>query len=264
MRPAPRLLPSLAAAALSALLASHPARAEDELTLFAAASMTDAITELAAAYSAAGHPAVKLAFAASSTLAKQIENGAPADLFISADQQWMDYLAERSLIVEETRTDVAGNALVLIVPAGSPQAAPADPAGIDWLTLLGGDGKLAIGDPAHVPAGRYAKAALDYLKLWPSVESHAVFAGDVRAALAFVETGEAVVGIVYSTDAAISDKVAVVGAFPPESHDPIVYPIAVLAGHDRPEARDFLAFLLSPTAAKVLGKYGFTMPARQS
>lgn len=264
MRPAPRLLPSLAAAALSALLASVPARAEDELTLFAAASMTDAITELAAAYSAAGHPAVKLAFASSSTLAKQIENGAPADLFISADRMWMDYLSERSLIVEQTRTDIAGNALVLIVPAGSPWAAPADPARLDWQALLADGGRLAMGDPAHVPAGRYAKAALDYLQLWPLVESHAVFAGDVRAALTFVETGEAAAGIVYSTDAAISQKVAVVGSFPPGSHDPIVYPIAVLAGHDRTEVRGFLTFLLSPEAAKVLGRYGFVMPARQS
>lgn len=265
MRPAPRLLPSVTAAALAALLAAAPAHAaEDEVTLFAAASMTDAMTELATAYSAAGHPAVKLAFASSSTLAKQIENGAPADLFISADQKWMDYLSERTLIVEQTRTDIAGNALVLIVPAGSPQAAPADPATLDWRALLADDGKLAIGDPAHVPAGRYAKAALDHLKLWPTVEGHAVFAGDVRAALAFVETGEAVAGIVYSTDAAISQKVVVVGTFPPESHDPIVYPIALLAGHDRPEVRDFLGFLLSAEAAKLLGKYGFVMPARQS
>ncbi len=255
---------TLLALVTAALLTSAPARAEDEITLFAAASMTDAMTDLAAAYSAAGHPSVKLAFASSSTLAKQIENGAPADLYISADLKWMDYLAERQLIVAETRSNLAGNALVLIAPLGSAQAAAADPATLDWAALLGADGKLAIGDPAHVPAGRYAKAALDFLGVWQLVESHAVFAGDVRAALTFVETDEAVAGIVYATDAAISARVAVVGSFPTASHEPIVYPIAVVAEHDRPAVRAFLDFLLSGEGARILQHYGFVVPARSS
>lgn len=261
MRPFPALL---AATLLALAPQATAARAEEPVTLFAAASMTDAMTALAEAYAAAGHAPVKLAFASSSTLAKQIESGGPADLFISADQKWMDYLAERKLIVEASRTDIAGNTLVVIAPAGAPQAAAADPATLDWSAFLGPDGRLAIGDPEHVPAGRYAKAALEHLGAWSLVEARMVFAGDVRAALTFVATAEAAGGIVYATDAAISDQVAVVGTFPAGSHPAIVYPLALLAGHDRPEARAFYDFLLGAEAAAVLAKYGFSVPARAS
>lgn len=259
-----RLSRSVLAAGAAGLLSLSAAQAQEELTLFAAASMTDAMTELSTAYTAAGNPPVKLAFASSSTLAKQIESGAPADLFISADQKWMDYLAERQLIVEETRVDLAGNALVVIVPADSPLAGQTlDLAALDWESLLA-DGRLAIGDPEHVPAGRYAKAALEYLGSWSLVEKHTVFAGDVRAALTFVETGEVAAGIVYATDAAISEAVSVIGTFPAGSHAPVIYPAAVLADHDTPAVRAFLDFLMGPEAAAVLHRYGFTTPGRES
>lgn len=249
-------------ALLTAGLAVAPARADEEITLFAAASMTDALTELADAYHERGGPPVKLAFASSSTLAKQIENGAPADLFVSADLKWMDYLAERSLIVEASRQNLAGNALVLIVPLDS--ALALEPArGFDMAATLGDD-RLALGDPEHVPAGRYAKAALEYLGLWEAIEPKAVYAGDVRAALAFVEQGEVGAGIVYATDAAISAKVKVAGAFPSESHEPIVYPIAIVAGHERPEIAAFLAFLMGEAAAEIFRGYGFVVPAPTS
>lgn len=252
-----RVIRSLAALSAALALTLSAARAE-EITLFAAASMTDAMTELSTAYSQAGGEPVKLAFASSSTLAKQIENGAPADLFISADQRWMDYLEERSLLQEGTRRDLAGNALVLIVPAGSSlDLAPAP--GFDLAGALG-EGKLAIGDPEHVPAGRYAKAALTELGVWEAVAPKTVFAGDVRAALAFVERAEAVAGIVYATDAAISERVKVDATFPAGSHAPIVYPIAVIADRERPAVRDFLAFLTSEEAAAVLRRYGFVAP----
>jgi len=248
------------AALLAGLLAAaSAARAEEEVTLFAAASMTDALTELAAAFTAAGGPPVKLAFASSSTLAKQIESGAPADLFVAADLKWMDYLAERDLVVEASRQNLAGNALVLVAPLQSTLALqPAQ--GFDLAGALGDD-RLALGDPEHVPAGRYAKAALEHLGVWAAVEPKTVFAGDVRAALAFVEQNEVAAGIVYATDAAISGKVKVIGAFPGDSHDPVVYPIAILAGHDRPAVAAFLAFLLSEAAAELLRGYGFVVPA---
>lgn len=251
----------LAAAALSLTLAL-PAQADEELTLFAAASMTDALTAAAEAYTAAGGPPVKLAFASSSTLAKQIENGAPADLFVSADQRWMDYLEERQLVAEGTRVDLAGNALVLIAPPGSTLAIEPAP-GFDLAAALGDD-RLAIGDPEHVPAGRYAKAALEYLGAWEGVEPKSVFAADVRAALAFVERGEVGAGIVYATDAAISDSVRLVATFPQESHTPIVYPIAAIAGRDDPAVCAFLAFLTSDAAADILRGYGFVVPAPTS
>ncbi len=257
-------MPSLAARLLTAALAlflaaGSTARAEEELTLFAAASMTDAMTAAAAAYSAAGGPPVKLAFASSSTLAKQIENGAPADLYIAADETWMDYLEKRALLAAGTRFDLAGNALVLIAPPASALNIVPAP-GFDLAGALG-DGRLALGDPAHVPAGRYAQAALESLGVWEAVLPKTVFAGDVRAALAFVERGEAAAGVVYATDAAISSSVRLVAVFPAKSHAPIVYPVAILAGHDRPAARAFLAFLASEQAAAVLGGFGFLVPA---
>ena len=252
----------LAAAALTLSLAVPAARADEELTLFAAASMTDALTAAAEAYTAAGGPPVKLAFASSSTLAKQIENGAPADLFVSADQRWMDYLEERQLVAAGTRVDLAGNALVLIAPPGSTLAIEPAP-GFDLAGALGDD-RLAIGDPEHVPAGRYAKAALEYLGAWEAVEPKSVFAADVRAALAFVERGEVAAGIVYATDAAISESVRLVAASPQESHAPAVYPTAASAGRDDPAVRAFLAFLTGDAAADILRGYGFVVPAPTS
>jgi molybdate transport system substrate-binding protein len=259
----PLFRPALLAAALMALsLAAAPARAEDEITLFAAASTTDAMTEAAEAFTAAGGAPVRLAFASSSTLAKQIENGAPADLFISADLKWMDYLAERGLIAEDSRFNLAGNALVLIVPKGSALEIALAP-GADLAAALNG-GKLAIGDPEHVPAGRYAKAALEHLGLWQSVEGSTIFAGDVRAALAFVERAEAAAGIVYATDATISEGVRLAATFPADSHAPIVYPVAIVAGREQGMAQAFLDFVASDAGAEILRKHGFVVPAPTS
>jgi molybdate transport system substrate-binding protein len=271
----PPVRSSLVAAALAALLLSAaPAAGEDELTLFAAASMSDAMTDAAKAFTAAGGPPVKLAFGSSSTLAKQIENGAPANLYISADLQWMDYLAERGLIVEDSRFNLAGNALVLIAAKESNLAIDLA-AGADIAGALEG-GKLAIGDPEHVPAGRYAKAALDYLGLWQAVEDSTVFVGDVRAALAFVERAEVAAGIVYATDARISDGVRVVASFPADSHAPIVYPVALIDGHAQGFAQGFaqglapgfaqafLDFLGSDAGAEILRGHGFVVPAPSS
>jgi molybdate transport system substrate-binding protein len=252
----------LIAAALSVLSLAGPAQAEEEITLFAAASMTDAMTEAAAAFTAAGGAPVRLAFGSSSSLAKQVEHGAPADLFISADLRWMDYLAERALIADDSRFNLAGNALVLVAPKDSTIAIELAP-GADLAAALGG-GKLAIGDPEHVPAGRYAKAALGQLGLWASVERDTVFAGDVRAALTFVERGEAAAGIVYATDARISEGVRTVATFPADSHAPIVYPVAIVAGREQGMAQAFLDFLASDAGAEILRKHGFVVPAPTS
>ncbi|HKY96100.1 MAG TPA: molybdate ABC transporter substrate-binding protein, partial [Kiloniellales bacterium] len=235
---------------------------DDTLTLFAAASMTDAMTEAAKAFTAAGGAEVRLAFGSSSTLAKQIENGGPADLFISADSMWMDYLDDRDLIDDDSRFNLAGNALVLIAPKGS--AMKIDLAkGADLLGALAG-AKLAMGDPEHVPAGRYGKAALEHLGLWEAVRPSTVFTADVREALNFVDRGEAAAGIVYATDAAISQNVRTVATFPAGSHDPIVYPIALIRGHDEGMPQAFLDFLGSDAGADILKKHGFVVPAPNS
>jgi molybdate transport system substrate-binding protein len=256
-RPAP-----LAAVLAALCLATASARANDEITLFAAASMTDAMTEAAAAFTAAGGAPVRLAFGSSSTLAKQIEHGAPADLFLSADLKWMDYLTERELIAGDSRFNLAGNALVLVVPKDSSVRIELTP-GADLLGALAG-GKLAIGDPEHVPAGRYAKAALESLGLWQAVEHSTVFAGDVRAALAFVERAEAAAGIVYATDAKISQGVRSAATFPADSHAPIVYPVAIVAGREQGMAQAFLDFIASDAGAEILRKHGFVVPAPTS
>ena len=233
-----------------------PARADD-LLVFAAASTKDAATEIGKAYEAAGHGKVTFSFASSSDLAKQIENGAPAAIFISADTKWMDYLADKKMIVGDSRKDLLGNRLVLIAPQDSTLKVDLGPNAP--LAQALGDGKLAMGDPDAVPAGRYGKAALDKLGIWPSVEGAVVRAKDVRATLALVERGEAAAGIVYSTDALISKKVRVVGDFPPDSYPKIIYPAALVAGRDDAAAKDFYAFLTGPKSRDVFLDYGFTV-----
>ncbi len=191
---------------LTLLLSPVAARAQG-LTVFAAASLTDAMHDVAALWQAAGHPPFRASFAASSTLARQIEQGAPANLFASADEKWMDYLAQRGLIAADTRTDLLGNDLVLIVPADKPTNVIIGP-GFDLTTLLGPNGRLSVGDPAHVPAGIYAEQALKKLGMWDKVAPRLAPAADVRSALLLVERGEAPAGIVYATDAAASDRVS--------------------------------------------------------
>jgi molybdate transport system substrate-binding protein len=205
---------------------------------------------------------VKASFGSSSTLAKQIENAAPASVFISADEQWMDYLDKRKLLEPGTRADILGNALVLITPkeGAAPKHVPIGP-NFPLAQLLG-DGRLAVGDPSHVPAGLYAKAALEKLGVWESVKGKLAAAQDVRAALAFVERGETPYGIVYATDAIATSKVWEVGIFPDSSHPPITYPAALIAGHATPEAKAFLEFLKGPEATAIFAKAGFRKPCK--
>jgi molybdate transport system substrate-binding protein len=237
------------------LLAPLTAHAQ-QLTVFAAASLTDAMKDVAALWVKDGHPPLSLSFAASSTLARQIEQGAPANVFASADEKWMDYLAQKNLIAADTRKDLLGNDLVLVVPANQPLHVTIGP-GFDLAKLLGPGGRLAVGDPAHVPAGIYAEQALRKLGLWDSVSPHLARADDVRSALLLVERGEAPAGIVYGTDAAVSKGVMVAGTFPANSHDPVSYPFAVTKSGDTPEARALLTFLAGPEARAVFVQRGF-------
>ena len=232
-----------------------PARAEDKVTVFAAASLQEALTEAGDAFVAQGHAKPVLTFAASSALARQIEAGAPAGLFISADEQWMDYVSERGLLAPNTRTTFLGNHLVLVAPAAKPFTI-AIKSGFPLAEILGTE-KLALADPDSVPAGKYAKAALINLGVWSQVEGNVVPADNVRSALAFVERAEARAGVVYTTDALASKKVMVAGTFPDISHQPITYPLAVLKAHDTPEARSFRAFLLSNAAKTIFKARGF-------
>ena len=244
--------------ALCAALASSPARAADPVTVMAAASLTDALQALGKAWAAKGHPAPRLVFAASSTLARQIEQGAPADLFASADEPWMDYLQQRDLTVPDSRTSPLGNRLVLIAPANQPGDIALTP-GADLVTRLGAQGRLATGDPASVPVGKYAEAALKKLGIWDATAPRIARADSVRAALLLVERGEAPLGIVYATDAAVSKAVRVVGTFPEDTHPPISYPFALTRHGDRPEAKALLAFLTGPDAAATYRSLGFSV-----
>ncbi|HVZ10674.1 molybdate ABC transporter substrate-binding protein [Rhodopila sp.] len=237
------------------LLVSITARAQD-LTVFAAASLTDAMKDIAAQWVAAGHKEPRLSFGASSTLARQIEQGAPANVFASADQKWMDYLAEKNLIAAGTRTNLLENELVLIAPADRHLSVTIKP-GMDLVALLGSNGRIATGDPAHVPVGLYAKQALTRLGLWDKVEPRLARADDVRSALLLVERGEAPLGIVYATDAKVSKAVAVAGVFPADTHDPVTYPFAVTKAGDTPDARAFLKFLSGPKATAIFADRGF-------
>jgi molybdate transport system substrate-binding protein len=244
------------AAALVVVLFSVLPAAAAELTVFAAASMTDALKQIGADYEKASGDTVRFSFASSSTLARQIEAGAPVDVFVSADTQWMDYLAQRHLIDESSRVDSVGNSLVLVSGANSGIKA-VDPAKEKIISLLGKDGKIALGDPAHVPAGIYAKEALTSLGQWQAVEPRVAAADDVRAALALVERGEVPLGIVYKTDAAIAKNVRIVGTFPASSHKPVVYPMAIMKDHDSDASKHFLSYLTGAEGTAVLQKFGF-------
>jgi molybdate transport system substrate-binding protein len=235
-----------------------PSAKAAELLVFAAASMKNALDEADAAYKAAGGSAVTASYASSSVLAKQIEQAAPADIFISADSDWMDYVATRKLIKADSRANLVANRLVLIAPKASDakiEIAPNFP-----LAAALGEGKLSMGDPGSVPAGLYGKAALTKLGVWEQVRRHVIGAENVRAALAFVSRGEAPFGIVYETDAKIDPGVKVIGVFPEDSHDPIVYPVAITQQSHNDEAGRYLAYLESPAAREIFQKYGFTTP----
>jgi molybdate transport system substrate-binding protein len=229
----------------------------DEIVVFAAASLTNALGDIARAYEPSVKDKVSFSFASSSTLAKQIENAAPADVFISADLEWMDYLENLRLLAPGSRFDLLGNRLVLIAPKDSNLAVTLAP-GVDLIPMLKG-GLLAAGDPDHVPAGKYAKVALEKLGAWEAVSGRMARADSVRAALALVERGEAPLGIVYATDAAVAPKVKVLAVFPGDAHPPIVYPAALVQGRATPAAARFLAYLKTPEAAAVFRKYGFSV-----
>jgi molybdate transport system substrate-binding protein len=239
-------------------LAAPTAQAQDVL-VFAAASLKNALDEVGTVYAAASGKKVAVAYAASSALAKQIENKAPADIFISADLDWMDYVARQKLIRPETRTNLLGNRLVLIAPVSVPAEIEIRK-DFPLATLLG-DGRLAVGDPAHVPAGKYAKAALEALNVWNSVEPKLAPTDNVRAALALVSRRETLYGIVYETDTKSDKSVKVAGVFPADSYPPVIYPAAILTDSTTPDTQAFFDYLKSPAASTVFQKHGFSQPA---
>jgi molybdate transport system substrate-binding protein len=247
----------LAALLLVAMAGTPPALAQEKsVTVFGAASMTNVLNELNAIFARNTGAKVTPSYAASSALAKQIENGAPADVFVSADIPWMDYLQERKLIRNNTRFNLAGNRLVLIAPKDTKLDEQKIGKGFD-LAKLAGDGRIATGDVKAVPVGRYAKAALEKLGAWKAAEPKMAMAENVRAALVLVSRGEAPLGIVYATDAAVELGVKVIGTFPVDSHPPIVYP-AALTAKAKPEADAYRKLLLSATAQVILERAGFT------
>jgi molybdate transport system substrate-binding protein len=238
-----------------------PVLAQDKsLTVFAAASMKNALDTIDAAYSAKTGVRIVASYAASSTLAKQIEQGAPADIFLSADTDWMDYAIARKNINEPTRVNLLGNSIVLIAPRDSRTDNVTIGQGFD-LAKLAGSGKIATGDVQAVPVGKYAKAALEKLGAWQAAGPKFAMAENVRAALTLVARGEAVLGIVYSTDAKVEPGVKIVGTFPADSHPPIVYPVAATT-IAKPEAAGYLDFLRSSAAKATFEKYGFSFLIR--
>jgi len=238
-----------------------PAFARDNsLTVFAAASMKNALDDIDAAYSAKTGIKIFASYAASSALAKQIEQGAPADIFVSADIDWMDYAIGRKTINESTRINLLGNSIVLIAPKDSRIDHVTIGQGFD-LAKLAGDSKIATGDVKAVPVGKYAKAALEKLGGWQAAAPKFAMAESVRAALTLVARGEAALGIVYATDARVEPGVKIVGTFPADSHPTIIYPVAATTTA-RAEAADYLAFLRSSVAKTILEKYGFTFLIR--
>jgi molybdate transport system substrate-binding protein len=238
-------------------LPDSPAWAADKmLTVFAAASMKNALDEADAAYTAKTGVRIVASYAASSVLARQIEQGAPADIFVSADTDWMDYAVAKKTIDETTSINLLGNAIVLIAPKDSNVDIVTIGPGFD-LAKLAGNGRIATGDVKAVPVGKYARAALEKLGAWRAAEPKFAFAENVRAALLLVSRGEAVLGIVYSTDAKVEPGVKIVAAFPPDSHPAIVYPVAATTGA-KAEAAGYLAFLRSQAAKAIFEKYGFS------
>lgn len=250
------LIKFLAGATITLSMASYSSAAE-KITVFAAASLTNAMNEISAQYQKEHKVEVVSSYASSSTLARQIEQGAPANLFISADQQWMDYAIDKHLMVDNTRYTLLGNELVLIAPKDSKIEKVEINKQTDWKKLLDG-GRLAVGDPDHVPVGIYAKEALGYLGAWDTVNPLLARTNNVRSGMALVERDEAPLGIVYGSDAVASQKVKVVGIFPADSHKPVEYPMAIVKDQDNKATRDFYEYLKTPAASEVFKRYGFT------
>jgi molybdate transport system substrate-binding protein len=246
-------------AVAAALAISGPAAAQDSaVTVFAAASLRNVIDELGPLFTARADVRVVASYAASSALARQIEQGAPADVFLSADIDWMDWMGERRLVRADTRVDLLGNRLVLIAPRTSSLAMQAIGPGFDPTRLIGPTDRIATGEVRAVPVGRYAQQALVNLGTWAAVQPRLAQVENVRLALALVARGEAPLGIVYATDAQAEPGVKVIGTFPAETHAPIVYPVAATATA-RPGAARFIAFLRSPEARIVFERHGFAV-----
>lgn len=245
---------------VAAAFATVPgAQAQEKVTVFAAASLKNALDAVNTACEAEVGEAATVSYAASSALAKQIEEGAPADVFMSADLDWMNYLSDKNLINKDTEVKLLGNKIVLVAPADS-KAETRIEKGFDLAGLIG-DGKLAMGDFKAVPAGKYGKAALESLGVWASVEGKVAQAENVRAALKLVATGEAALGIVYQTDANAEKGVKVIGTFPEDSHPPIIYPVAQTAGSKDAETPKFLKCLQTAKAKELFEGQGFTVLA---
>lgn len=237
---------------------AQPVIAAERVTVFAAASLTEVLEDLAVTYERKTGTAVRFSFAASSTLARQVEAGAPADIIALASREWANYLMDRGLIAAESRIEPIGNRLALVAPSEQSTAQP-DPLSPDaLLAALGPDGRIAMGDPSHVPAGIYARQALENLGLWQVLQSRLAFADDVRAALVLVARGEAPLGVVYASDVTTAAGVMVLALLPEDSHDPIAYPFAAAADGDIEAAEAFLAFIAGPEGRAAFARHGFT------
>jgi molybdate transport system substrate-binding protein len=250
-----RIFAAFAAFLFVAVTATQTTAQQQSILVFAAASMKNSLDDVNAAFAKQGGGKVTASYAASSALMKQIEQGAPADVFLSADIDWMDYGAKRNLIKNDTRFNLLGNRLVLIAAKDSTIGQVNIGPGFD-LAALAGSGRIAVGDVRAVPAGLYAKAALEKLGAWAAVEPKLAMAESVRAALVLVSRGEAPLGIVYETDAKIEPAVKIVGVFPADSHPPIVYPVA-LTSSAKPDAAAYLTFLRTQEAKAIFERYGF-------
>ncbi len=248
---------ALSLAATLAFAAKPQAASAAPLTVFAAASLKEALDEAALAYQQARGQPVRVSYAASSALARQIEQGAPADVFLSADLDWMDYLQQRGLVDPATRRNLLGNALVLVAPTASPLAPIALQPGVDLRPLLGDDGRLALALTESVPAGKYAYEAFDKLGAWGSLQPHVVETENVRAALMLVARGEAPLGVVYASDAHAEPKVRVIATFPADTHPAIVYPVARIQASRHPQAAAFVRWLDTPAAQAIFRRHGF-------
>ncbi len=242
---------------LMIVIAASPVAAQENITVFAAASLKNALDETNAVFTKETGVKVTASYEASSALAKQIEQGAPADVFISADLAWMDYAAAHKLIKPDSRFNWLGNRVVLIAPKEAEVDHVDIAPGFD-IAKLAGDGRIAVADVKAVPAGRYAKAALTSLGAWAAAEPKLAQAENVRAALAYVARGETPLGIVYATDAKIEPKIKIVGEFPNGSYPPVTYPVAATAAGKSPPATHYLHFLQTQAAKAVFEKYGFS------
>jgi len=261
----PKLVLYILQAALALSIWCSPVRADDQVTVFAASSLIDAMEKAGAVYHQATGENVRFSFAASSTLARQIMAGAPARIFASANEGWMDALDEKGLLEPGTRISPIANSLVLVAPKDAAPTGLNDIMtgrngikSLDFDAILGPDGFLAVGDPAHVPAGIYAREALENLDLWSRLEDRLARADNVRSALALVARGETPLGIVFGTDARISRDISIIATFPKQAHSPIRYPFAILKGEKSPKVARFFTFLTGPEGQAIFVAFGFT------